>query len=252
LSDTIAAELNLEQQHGSCVVALDFQLLRKIHRLLKQINDVEHRIHRGPIKIKVVVTNEANFFSELQTAQDAVKKCRMACHAKQLQLDEREAKIYDFKGKLNAAESNKEFQLLKERIAADEQANAVLQDEILEQLERLDELLAASESAKVNYAKSQDETRKIKEQVELETEALKSELKRVTGELVEAEKELPREVLSEYRRLVTGKSEDALGETDMEVCGNCNQRLTTQMAAELLLKKPLMCQGCGCLLYVAQ
>ncbi len=233
-------------------MALDFQLLRKIHRLLKQINDVEHRINRGPLKIKVVVANEASFLSELESAQDAVKKCRMACNAKQLQLDEREAKIYDFKGRLNAAESNKEFQLLKERIAADEQANAVLQDEILEQLERLDQLLAAGEAAKANHAKAKEETRKIKEQVELETEALKSELKRVSGELVDAEKELPREVLSEYRRLVAGKSEDALGETDMQFCGNCNQRLTTQMAAELLMKKPLMCQGCGCLMYVVQ
>jgi len=231
-------------------VALDFQLLRKIHRLLKQINDVEHRIRRGPMKVKVVAGNEANFLNELEAAQAAVKKCRMACDAKELQLDEREAKIVDFKGKLNAADSNKEFQLLKERIAADEQANAVQQDEILEQLERLDQLIATVETAKANYAKAQVETKKITDQVELETESLKSELKRVTEELAEAEKELPRDIMADYRRLVTAKSEDALGETDMQVCGNCNQRLTTQMAADLMLKKPLMCQGCGCLMYV--
>jgi predicted nucleic acid-binding Zn-ribbon protein len=231
-------------------VALDFQLLRKIHRLLKQINDIEYRIRRGPLKIKVVADNEANFLSELESASAAVKKCRLACDAKELQLDEREAKVHDFKGKLNAADSNKEFQLLKDRIAADEQANAVQQDEILEQLERLDGLLATSEAAKANYAKSQTETSKITQRVELETEALKSELERVTGELAESENELPRDIMSEYRRLVAGKGEDALGDTDMQNCGNCNQRLTTQMAAELLMKKPLMCQGCGCLMYV--
>ncbi len=47
-------------------------------------------------------------------------------------------RIVDLEGKLNTAASNREFSLLKEQIAADEQANSVLSDEILEALEQLD------------------------------------------------------------------------------------------------------------------
>lgn len=233
-------------------MALDFDLLHKIHRLLKRISEIRDQIARGPIKIKMIAANEANFLAELESAKDAVTKTRMACDKKQLQLDEREAKIEDMKIKLHAADSNKEFQLLKERIAADEQANSVLQDEILEQLEKLDQLISDRDQAKSNFEKAQLESQQKTEKVELEIKAQKLELERITNELAESESQLPRDLVGEYRRLVTGMGEDALGQTNTETCGNCNRRLTTQMAAELLMKKPLICQGCGCLLYVVE
>ena len=42
------------------------------------------------------------------------------------------AKLDDLQAKLNMAQSNKEYQLLKDQMAADKQANSVLADEILE------------------------------------------------------------------------------------------------------------------------
>ncbi len=62
--------------------------------------------------------------------------------SKQLQLREREARIKDLQVKLNTCSSNREYQALKEQIAADQQANSVLSDEILEALERIDVLQA--------------------------------------------------------------------------------------------------------------
>jgi predicted nucleic acid-binding Zn-ribbon protein len=219
--------------------------------MLKQVADIRDRLDRGPRKIKLVSANEASFLAELVAAKEAVTKTRMAADAKQMQLAEREAKIVDLKGRLNSCDSNKEFQLLKDRIAADEQANSVLQDEILEQLEKLDTLMLTSETAKSNHVKSQAEARKITEQVELEMKALRLELERVSAELAETEKGLPIDVLADYRRSVAARGEDALGETDTETCGNCNQRITTQMADNLMMKRSIQCQGCGCILYLA-
>ncbi len=236
---------------GSKIVALDYDLLRRLHSLLKQQTDLRSRIDKGPRKIKFAAANEANFLAEMEQAKENVTKIRMASNAKQLQLNEREAKIVELEGKLNSCESNKEFQLLKDRIAADKQANSVLQDEILEQLEKLDTLIANSETAKLNHLKSQDETKKITEQVESEVQKLESELARVTQELAEATKRLPGDLLVQFKRLVDGKGEDALGETDSETCGNCNQRLTTQTGAELMMRQAIFCKGCGCLLYLA-
>ena len=108
--------------------------------MLRQLTDIGERMERGPRKVKIVMANEANFAEELENAKQKLLDLRKASNAKQLQLSEREAKIEDLKIKLNTCESNKEFQLLKDRIAADLQANSVLQDEILEQLEKLDVL----------------------------------------------------------------------------------------------------------------
>ena len=64
---------------------------------------------------------------------------RVAADQKQLQLKAGEEKIKDLKRKLNAAASNREYQILKEQIAADDMAKSVLEDEIIEALEKIDQ-----------------------------------------------------------------------------------------------------------------
>ena len=76
----------------------------------------------------------------------------MAADQKQLQLKAGEEKIKDLKRKLNAAASNREYQILKEQIAADEMANSVLEDEILEALEKIDQFQAKIAEAEAALA----------------------------------------------------------------------------------------------------
>ena len=233
-------------------MSLDYELLRTLHHKLRLLTDLNERIEKGPRKVKVVVANEANFLTALEEAKERLTELRKASNAKQMQLAEREAKIEDMKGKLNVCDSNKEFQLLKDRIAADDQANSVLQDEILEQLERLDVLTEEKDAAQKNYEKSQADTKAMKAEVEADIKALEAEKERVGNELVETEKSIPHDLKVEYRRLVTGKGENALGVTDTHTCGNCNQTLTTQTVSELMLVKPVFCKGCGCLMYLPE
>jgi len=233
-------------------VSLDYALLRTLHRMLRQLIDIGERMENGPRKVRVVTTNEANFAQSLEQSKAALLDLRKASHTKQMQLAEREAKIEDMKVKLNVCDSNKEFQLLKDRIAADLQANSVLQDEILEQLEKIDVLIEEVDTAKKNYEKSQSESRRIRDEVDLELNALDAEKTRITQELAEKEKLIPADLIVQYRRLVAGKGEDALGLTNSETCGNCNQTLTVQTVSDLMMHKPVFCKGCGCWLYLAE
>ena len=179
-----------------------------------------------------------------------MNELRKASNEKQMQLAEREAKIEDMKGKLNTCDSNKEFQLLKDRIAADEQANLVLQDEILEQLERLDVITEEVAQAKQNLEKAQCETKATKDKVSLELEELRAEQQRITGELHERVKELPPDLVGDYKRTVEKKGENTFASTNTETCDNCNSRVRTQVASNLLMKKAVKCDGCGAILYV--
>lgn len=229
---------------------VDYGLLQSLHRMLRQLTDIEERINRGPIKVKVVSNNEREALQTMEECQQRVDELRRASNDKQMQLAEREAKIEDMKGKLNTCDSNKEFQLLKDRIAADEQANLVLQDEILEQLERLDKLTEELESAKQKHQQAQQETQAMKDKVAMELEELTAEKNRITGELQENEVKLPGELLADYRRSVPKKGEDTFASTNTETCDNCNSRVRTQMASQLLLQKAVKCEGCGAIMYV--
>ena len=228
---------------------IDYGMLRTLHRLLRQIADVRERIDKGPKKVKLVQQNELKFQQTVDSAKETLTQTKMAADAKQLQLGEREASIEKLKTNLNICDSNKEFQLLKDRIAADEQANSVLSDEILELLERIDVFEEELATAKANHEKSQQETKTLQTNVSAELETLNRELIELNGELVEQEKLIPTDLRVDYRRLVEKRGPDALTDTDAETCGYCNQRFTTQMAADLLMKKALFCKGCGCLLY---
>lgn len=233
-------------------MSIDYQLLRTLHRMLRQQTDLREQIQRGPKRLRQGKLNEDKFAADLDAAKEALKSTRMMADDKQLQLDSREAKIEDLKGKRNACDSNREYQLLNEQIAADEQANSVLSDEIFELLERIDQLEADVQQAQENFAKAQSETGALNEKVTAEHQRLTAELERVSEELAQAEKRVPEDIKPEYRRLVAANGEAALAETDRETCGNCYRTLTMQIVDQLMMQRPVFCQGCGSLMYYVQ
>ena len=228
---------------------VDYALLQRLHRMLTQLTDIEDRMRRGPIQIRLVKTTEQGFVDALDAKKEELLVVQKDSRAKQSQLQDREHKLEDLRGKLNAADSNKEFQLLKDRIAADEQANSVQSDEIFETLEKIDILEVEFEEAKSNLEKAKSETAGIEKKVADEAVVLKNEDARVRDELAEALKNLSSDLRVLYDRNLKTMGEDTFASTDTKTCGNCNMTLTQQTASNLLSSKPLACNGCGAILY---
>src|SRR5438876_3611381 len=163
------------------------ETLRTLHRIHRQHSDLKDRLSRGPRQIQAAEMAVKKCEADLAAAKDAYKQAKMASDEKQLQLKHRESKIDDLQAKLNMAQSNKEYQLLKDQLAADKQANSVLADEILEALEKIDQLQATVKTAESNLAKAKDELSKVGKRVSDQQQGLESELARVSGELHSAE-----------------------------------------------------------------
>jgi predicted nucleic acid-binding Zn-ribbon protein len=226
--------------------------IRELHRIHKQVSDLRERIERGPKQIRAGETGIQRFAAELAQAKEAYTKVRVAADDKQLQLKQRENRIDDLKLKLNACSSNREYQALKEQIAADEQANSVLSDEILEALENIDVWHAKVATAESNLAKANAELAKARKRVEEQQSGLESELARVTAELKHAESALPADFKSDYERVAKVKGEHALAQVEGESCGGCYQTLPPQTMNILRMSKPVFCKNCGCLLYLPE
>ena len=139
--------------------------LRQLHRIHRQLTDVKERLERGPKQVHAAEGSVQKMEAELQQTRESAKRLRIHADDKQLQLKEREQRIKDLQGKLNACSSNREYQALSEQIAADEQANGVLADEILDALERLDELANKIKAAETNLLRVRQEAEKITERV---------------------------------------------------------------------------------------
>jgi predicted nucleic acid-binding Zn-ribbon protein len=226
--------------------------LRELHRIHRQLNDLRDRLERGPKQVRAAEANVRKMEMDLEQTREANKRFRVQADEKQLQLKEREARIEDLQSKLNSCGSNREYQALREQIAADRQANSVLADEILEALDRLDQLSEKVKVADKNLARAKAECAKVHTRVESEQATLSTEMERVRGNLVQAEASLPGDFKAEYRRITKARGEEALAEVDGEVCGGCYHRLSPQTLNELYLGKPVFCKSCGCLMYLPE
>ncbi len=233
-------------------MAIHSVALRELHRIHTQLSDLRDRIERGPKQIRARQVIMATAEQKLAAVQQELKLARVAADQKNLQLKSGEAKIDDYKAKLMASQSNREYQALKDQIAASEMAGSVLQDEILEILEKIDVHRRDVGEAEANLAKAKEDLAKFTTQVKEAEAGLQAEFSRVEGNLKEAESGLPDDLTIAYQRIVKSKGADALAVVENESCGGCYQQLTPNMQSDLRLGKPVFCKSCGRLLYEAE
>ncbi len=226
--------------------------LRDLHRIHQQLRDLRDRMARGPRQIKAHRDNVARLTSGLEQAEEDAKSTKMRVDQKQLQLRSGEDKIRELENKLNSASTNREFQALQEQIAADRMAGSVLQDEILEALEKIDELDVAVREARQKVEKGQEELAKSERAISEQNELLERDVERLQKELQTAESELPKDLQDAYQRIVKSKGSDAMACVEDEVCGGCYQKVTPNMLNELCLNRPVFCKSCGRLLYPSE
>lgn len=226
--------------------------LRHLHRIHQQLSDLRERLNRGPKQLKAREAGLAKFEAQSSELKSEVKAARVQADQKQLLLRSGEGKVSELKAKLNAASSNREYQALKDQIAADEMAGSVLADEILEVLEKIDEMQKTVGEAEENVKKAKDELAKAQQQVRDQEGLLMGDVSRLEGELAAAEKDLPPDFREQYQRLVKSKGSDAMAPVEGENCGGCYQNITANMFSSLLMNKVVFCANCGRLLYLPE
>ncbi len=228
------------------------EALRELHRLHVKIGGLNERMARGPRQIAACEQRLVTVRQELEETRETLKRARILADEKQLQLKSREDRIADLKGKLNTAASNREYQTLKEQIEADQQANAVLTDEILELLERIDRMEGDVEQAQKKVKEAEQHLGETRDRVAQENAVLQSELEEMQMELQSVETALPPDLRREYERVVRARGSDGLSGVSGNSCGVCFQTLTAQMLNELALGKPVFCPSCGAILFVRE
>jgi predicted nucleic acid-binding Zn-ribbon protein len=230
-------------------VAIAIDTLRTLHRMHRQLEDLQGRLDGGPRRVAVLTKAVSTAEAARDSAKETIKQARLAVDRKQLQLRSAESKIADLDGKLNACKTNREYQTLGDQIAADRMATKVLEDEILEALESLDalglEVPKAEEAVTVAQRMLAAEQGRVRD----EKGHLDEEVARIRGELAVTEKELADDVRARYDRVVKQKGADGMAAIDGQSCGGCHQQITSNMTSDLLVGRIVACRSCGRLLY---
>jgi uncharacterized protein len=233
-------------------MAVTATALRELHRIHIQLSDLRERLDRGPKAIRSRTAVVAQTEEQVAKLQAELKAARVALDQKQLQLKSGEGKIGELKVKLNQANTNREYQALRDQIAADEMANSVLADEILEAMEKLDQQKAVIPESESRVVKAKDELTKAQQQVRAEEEMLRGDIKRLEGQLQETEAGLPDDFRDMYLRIVKAKGPDGMAPIDNGNCGGCYQQLTINVVNEINMGRVVLCKSCGRVLYLAE
>jgi predicted nucleic acid-binding Zn-ribbon protein len=231
-------------------VSLD--VLRTLHRIHKQLTDLKDRRDRGPRQIRAGEAGIKQREDDLNKLREELKTMRKTIDQNQLQMKSSEQKTKELDAKLNMAASNREYQILKDQIAADKMANSVLEDEIIEMMEQVDAFQLKIVEAEGVFKATQEKVAASRKAVEEHAAAIQEDILRLEAELKQREAELPDGIRETYLRLVGKKGEDGLAEVVDGACGGCCQQVPLNVQSNIRMLQPSFCRTCGRLLYLAE
>jgi hypothetical protein len=227
-------------------------ILRTLHRIHKQLADLKGRRDQGPRQIRAGEAGIKQREDDLHKLREELKAMRKNIDQQQLQMKSKEQKIKDLNTKLNTAATNREYQILKDQIAADKMANSVLEDEIIEMMEQVDAFQLKIAAAEGVFKTTQEKVAVSRKAVEGQAASILSDIERLEAELKQCEAELPDPIRETYLRMARQRGEDALAEVVDGACGGCYQQVPVNVQANIRLLQPSFCRSCGRLLYVAE
>jgi hypothetical protein len=224
--------------------------LSELHQLHLKYEEAHSQLERGPKQIQARQRFVETKKQEAADIHAKFQKLKMDADSRGLQLKTNEARIESLRGKLNAAASNKEFSIIKEQIEADQVANSVLEDEILEALEKVDSTSQEVGKAEQAVKDAEVETERLRLQITEAKAGLEAECERLKAAIKVAESSIPSKVGEQYRRLVRAHGASAMAAVSNSVCSNCYVSITAQMLVQLNTHNVIFCKTCGRMLYV--
>lgn len=228
------------------------ETLRTLHRIRRQLDDLNERLERGPRVVRAHQANVERVEAELERVRGEARALRFATDERQDQLTQGESSVEKRRRQLREASSNKEYQALQDEIAAAVKTNEVLEVEILEAMEKLDEFDKRIDQAEAAVANARREMEKVAQATAEQGPGIRADVERLRAEHEQCEAELPNDFREIYRRVLRHKGEDALSPIQGEFCGGCNQHVPVNMINDLMLNRPVTCKACGRLLYLPE
>jgi uncharacterized protein len=228
------------------------EILQNLHRIHRQLSDLNGRLARGP-QASQVKERQCN---ALQQRLDEVRKQKngleIDSHTKQNELTSGEDKVKKRTQQLQEAKDNKEYQALQHQIEADKMANSVLADEALEMMERVEKFQLEVSQAETNLEEALRQLEGLKAEFAKEEPTIQADNNRLKTDLTDWEKQLPVEYRELYHRQTDNHGEDGLATIDGEFCTGCRHQVPLNFINQLMLQRPTFCRSCGRLLYLPE
>ncbi len=227
-------------------------ILREIHRLRRNIKDLDSAAENGPRQLKAQQNKIAKDEDNVHHAQDKLKQIKVKIHDKEVSIKATQMEIAKYEKQLGDISTKKEYDALRHEIANARESIKKIEDDILELMLESDEKAKLVPEAEKAVKKAKDDLTQFERDLQERLQRYAEEKAKAQAELKQVEATLPEEIKALYERLLAGKGEDSIAGVEGQTCTACYTDVTAQMSNELLRGAVVMCKSCGRMLYAAQ
>ena len=224
-------------------------LFREAHRLRRHLRELQAEIDDSPRKIRIRNNRIAKLEDELKQAQETIKHLKTNIATLDLNLKSSHQQLLKYQQQLGDMKNERETVAKQAEIDFTQSQIRELEEQSLAKIAELDTRTADLPRLNENLAKAKEEFKVFEKETNKAIERLREEKAHAEIALLEAEKDLPETIRSDYDRVVKAHGADALSGVKDRVCEHCNNSITVQQKCDLLRGMFLCCRTCGRGLY---
>lgn len=242
------------------------QLLAKLLGLHKT-NAHWHRLKDKARGAGAAIRAKERQVAEFKTRRQELTRQRMSAQSAtdnlELEIKSLQEKIAKFRGQLNEASTNKEYQALQNEIKFTALEKGRLEDQELAEMDKVEKRAVEIEEAEKAIVQAEKELADLTSVSAGEMEILEAEIRTAQRDRTNMARELPAEVLEQFERVAAKHEADAMcpllidgqgtNHTNFS-CGGCFMQLTENNYVRLLGNTDdlLACPTCTRILYLEE
>jgi predicted nucleic acid-binding Zn-ribbon protein len=225
--------------------------------LLIQLQEIDAKIrthiaqkNRLPEILTTLELRRVSINDDLDKVKEALLTAQKVKRDRDKDLETGVQKVEKLRTRSSEIKNNKEYQAQLKEIEAAEQENKAIEDDILGLMEKIDaaagQITAAEQRAKEEAAEIQVEQK----QHEAAFAKLEEELKEIEEERQKSIARIPKQLLSQYQKLLGTKAGIAIAEARGESCSGCYMSIPPQVYVNVKKNEDIInCPNCGRILY---
>ena len=230
------------------------QVLIDLQALDSKIAALEGELTRLPGEIEAIHAAVAAARKSAETLKGELDTTKKDIRVKEKDLEVSAVKRQKSEARLYEVKTNKEYSAVRAQIEEIKQEKSKIEEEILGLMEVQERLLVEIREAEAHLKVREVDGQRQEEATRQRLAAVEAELRVLRGERESLAREVPRDLLADYTKLLRGRSGLALAQVlavgaDM-VCAGCRMTLTPQRLQEVKHQSMLhTCESCGRFLY---
>lgn len=202
-------------------------------------------LERIPPRLAAIEATIAGAEKELAAARAALQVAFKERRSLEKDIEVVRAKISKYEDQMTAVKTNEQYRALSKEIATEREVISGIEEKILWNLERGDDLDRGIKDKEANLAREKERIGVEKQDLDQDRRRLERDRDAAFGEYAEVGRTLPGAALNLYRRLADVRGGIGIARVVLDACGGCRVRCRPHSLQQArTFEKMVQCESC--------